>query len=107
MKQIYQKEKNIMNEQIFNLYLKKDETNKDPVTFTPKFYHVITYNANFGILKEDDMSTIHYIIINKHREFVKTFRISNYQKRNGELVYSGFTIYTEELKLVFKAELIF
>jgi hypothetical protein len=53
------------------------------------------------------MSTIHYIINNKHREFVKTFRISNYQKRNDELVYSGFTIYTEELKLVFKAELIF
>jgi hypothetical protein len=53
------------------------------------------------------MSTIHYIIINKHREFVKTFRISNYQKRNGELVYSGFTIFTEELKVVFKVELIF
>lgn len=64
-------------------------------------------NNNFGIVNEEDMWTIHYKTVFKHRDYLKMFKISNYHQRDGEIVYSGFTIFTEELKVVFKVELIF
>lgn len=97
-----------MNEQIFNnTYLKKDEINKDSVTIPRRFYRVMADNYHFGIVNEEDMWFIHYKTVIKHRDYLKTFNISNYHQRNGEIVYSGFTIFTEELKVVFNVELVF
>lgn len=70
----------------------------------PNFYLVIAKNKVFGILSETDMLKIYSIVLGNllADDYIK---VSRY-KKNGEsdFVYSGFTIYSKNLDVLFKAD---
>lgn len=76
----------------------------DNLSNKPTFFYVSTKDRHFGIVSETGMLKIYGIVLGMFSAN-DCITISQYKKNGeGNFVYSGFTLYSKNLDMLFKAE---